>query len=435
MLPDTHDILVLGLGTAGAAAAAALAATGRSVHGLDALPLDRCGARWRNGVPGSVLAAHGIEDPGPPLCHPSTAFHMVAGWTGSSLTVRGHDLVDLDMPWLVEQLQDRAVRAGAVLDGGVRVRALEDLGDTVRVTLEDGQVLTARMVVDAAGLRAPSAARKVPREWICTAAQEDRALLDPEQASRWLQHHGLEPGETVSFAGVAGGFSIVNACVHLPHDDTPGGVSLLTGSIPGRGHDSGTVLLQRFVETHPWIGPTVSGGARAIPLVPPDPVIGSGRIARVGDAARQVYSMHGSGIAQGLNAAALLADVVANGGGPWHYNVRWQRTHGGDLAASAAFAGWSTGLQIADVEALIKAGLMHPALVRSGLAQRPPDEVDPGLLPALAAAALRAPRYASRMLPVIQGMRAVSRHHRSYPDDSAAVTAWVERRDSLVGLR
>jgi len=424
------DTMVIGLGTTGAAAARALARQGIGVLGVDAAPLDRAGARWRNGVPEATLRTHDLPVPDAPLAIRSTAFHLVAGWGPQRLTVRDHALLDVDMPWLVARLQDDAREAGAELRGGVRVRGLARDGDAHVVEL-DGETIRARRVVDCGGLVAPSLAQRPDRSWLCVAAQQDRELADPEGARRWLEAQGVADGETVSFAGVAGGFSIVNLAVHLPDDHGPGEVHVLTGSIPGLGNPAGPVLLERLVAEHPWIGERRSGGSRAIPLIPPEPVPGRDGLVRLGDAAGQVYAAHGSGIAAGLDAADDLARVWGGGGDAWDFTVSWQREHGGRLASSAVFARYSAGLSAEDLRVLMRAGLMQPALVRDGLHQASPNEVDPRVLPGLLLGALRAPAYALRMAPVVAAMRKVESLHARFPDEPSAVPAWSSARDAV----
>ena len=169
----------------------------------------------------------------------------------------------------------------------------------------------------------------------------------PAGAATFLREWRARDGETVCFTGVAGGYSIVNVRVH-GHE-----VSLLTGSIPANGVPSGLKLLEDFAARHDWIGGAVFGGARALPLRRPWEVIGRGAVALVGDAAGQMFSAHGSGIAMELLAARGLADALADGSGCWGYNVAFQRRYGGRLAASDLFRRLSASLGPDDVRALI----------------------------------------------------------------------------------
>lgn len=419
------DIVVIGAGTAGAAAAAALAQTGRGVLVLESGPLDKAGARWMNGLPVGEVEAAGLALPEPQRPAP---FHLIAGWGPERVTVQEPPIVDVDMRWLVRALQDRATESGAVLRGDQRVVDVTSQSDGARVTLRDGAPLHAALVVDAAGLTGPTRRSPCPPHRLCAAAQAVHIIDDVGAARAWLDENDLRPGETASFAGLAGGYSILNVHVTLEPEPT---VSLLTGSIPALGHPPGVAILQRFVESAPWIGMQRFGGARAIPLTAPEPIVGQGCIARLGDAARQVFAGHGSGIAQGLRAARLLAETIAEGGGPWEYNVRFQRGEAATLAASAAVAAWTAHLSLEQVRGLITAGLMHPELIADSLAQAAPA-LRTSLVPDLLTAVTRAPRAALGMAPTLaRAARLQAMHHR-YPSTPERVPAWHAARHRLL---
>ena len=410
-----YDVVVLGLGTAGAAAAALCAARGLTVLGLDARPLDQAGARWVNGVPRWAFEAAGLPAPAEPeLRGEGHRFHIVAGWGPERVTVQDHGVMEVDMRHLVARLQGLARDAGADLRGGVRARGRE--GDVLQT--DDGPI-AARVIVDASGLAGPNLLgrpRPVAAE-LCVAAQEVRAVRDAQAAAAFLAAHGVAEGETLCFTGVEGGYSIVN--VRVEGDE----VGVLTGSIPALGFPSGRALLDRFLEDQPWVGDRVFGGARAIPLSAPATRLAAGNVALLGDAASQVFAMHGSGIAAGMLAARLLADTLADGGTPDDYNWKWQRQWGGLLAGAQDFARFSRDLTTDDVRTLIRSGLMNEAMVRDGLAQRPPS-LDPRTLPTLALGLARAPRLGARVLPVAARMEALRALYAAYPRDPARVPAW-----------
>jgi flavin-dependent dehydrogenase len=422
---ETVDIAVIGAGTAGALAAARLAALGRSVLLLDAGDLEQAGARWVNGLPEGELARLGVPPPEPE--HKST-FHLVAGWGPQRVTVRDAPIVDHDMRWLVGALHAQAREAGAALRGRAGVAGVSEDSGGVTVRLRDGGEIRASLVVDAAGMTGPTGRAPCPPHRICAAAQEIRALADPEAASDWLDRHGAKPGETLSFAGVAGGYSIVNVRVELEPQPL---VALLTGSIPALGHAPGIALLKRFIQDHPWVGALRFGGARPIPLTAAEPIVAQGRIVRLGDAARMVYATHGSGIAMGMRAADLLARTLAEGVDPWDFNVRFQRDAGAVIAASAAVAAWTARLDLAAVRSLVVTGLMHPALIADGLRQLPP-RLDLAALPDLAAAAARRPDLAASMAPTLLAAARLQAHQHRYPSTPERVPAWHAARHRLL---
>ena len=237
------------------------------------------------------------------------------------------------------------------------------------------------------------------------------------------------PGETLCFTGVAGGFSVVN--VRLEEELDEPGLAILTGSIPGLGHESGVQLLERFVAEHPWVGERILGGARPIPLETPVPRLDHGRILRIGDAARQVYSAHGSGIAAQLVAARLYAERLVAGDTPWQVNVAWQRRCGGELAAATAFARFSRDLGTARLAQVMRSGLMPASASLQSLLQRPmrPSVVD---LPRMAVGAILNPAIVREMVPILNRMTSIRRLAKKYPDDSADLGAWIHRREELL---
>lgn len=409
------DVAIVGAGTAGAAVAALCAERGLSTVCVDRRPLAEAGARWVNGVPQRAFAEAGLPPPeGDERLASDHVFHLVAGWGPRRLTLRGHGLLEVDMRKLVERLQAHARRAGAELRGEAAVTGF----DGRRLQVGD-ETIEARWFVDASGLGGARLLRQtaVPREDLCAAAQQVHAVVDREGARAWLSRHDAREGETLCFTSVAGGYSIVS--VRVEGD----AVGILTGSIPAQGHPSGQRLLDGFVAEQPWIGPRRFGGARAVPLGRPRDVLAEGNVALVGDAAGQVFSAHGSGIAAGLVAARLLADALAEGAGPEGYAVRWQRRHGGVFAAYDAFRRFSQGLALDEVEQLLEAGVLDEASAIAGLRQELP-EVSIAEVIGKARAVLRSPGLAARLTPTVARMLAAQGLYRGYPAEATQRARW-----------
>lgn len=416
-----YDVAIVGAGTAGAAAAALCAERGLSTVCVDRRPLHEAGARWVNGVPAWCFPATGIEPPtGDELHAVDHVFHLVVGWGPRRLSLRGHGLYDVDMCGLVQRLQARARAAGAELRGEAVVTGF----DGQRLSLGT-DAIEARWFVDASGLAGARLLRQgpVPRHDLCAAAQWVHELADPEGARAWLRRQHAREGETLCFTSVAGGYSIVSVRVEPPHAGRPAAVSLLTGSIPAAGHPPGQRLLDDFVETHPWIGARRAGGSRAVPLCRPHDVLAEGNVALLGDAAGQVFSAHGSGIAAGLVAARLLADTLAEGGGPEAYGVQWQRRHGGTFAAYDVFRRFSQRLEIEEVGAMVEAGVLDASSSIAALQQELPRP-SPRRLAAQVRGLLRSPRLARRLAPVLARMLAAQALYRSYPADLTQRARW-----------
>lgn len=428
-------MLVIGAGTAGAAAARALARAGLSVVCVDKGPVDRAGARWVNGVPAWCYEAGGLGAPtAAELRGEGGAFHMVAGWGPTRLTLQAEGLLEIDMRALVHRLQREATAAGArfVGDCPVLAWALSDDGATVETAQGRWR---ARWVVDAAGLRGSQGLARpvepVPRTELCVAAQQVREVSDIDGARAFLDEHCVREHEALVFTGIAGGYSIVNVRVAL---DGPAGpeVSLLTGSIPGLGHRSGPVLLDDFVAAQPWIGPRRFGGSGAIPLVAPLAALCDGPVVRLGDAGRQVFAAHGSGIGAQLVAAAELAAVLGGGGSAWDWNVAWQRQWGGLFCSSVVFARYSRSVGPDQLARLLLSGLLSAGLAEKGLSQRP-MRPDLGDVLGILAAAPRAPGLLAELAPVVLRMQRVDLHHRAYPHSRSGLARWARHRDRLIG--
>jgi menaquinone-9 beta-reductase len=361
--PANLDLAIVGAGTAGAALALHAARAGLKVVCVDRRPLDGAGARWVNGVPRWMFAEAGLDAPrGEELIGSGHPFHLVAGRGPTRVVVRQHDVLDVDMRLLVARLQQGARDAGADLRGEVTVHGLA----SGALSSSAGE-LRARWFVDASGL---AGARLLdqghpPPNDVCTAAQEVRTVRDAGGARAFLEQQQVAEGDTLCFTAVAGGYSIVN--VRVDGDR----VSLLTGSVPTGGHPSGARLLSSFVAEQPWIGQTLFGGSRAIPLRLPRE-LARGQVALLGDAGSQVFSAHGSGIGVGLVAARQLADALARGDGPHGYARAFRRRWGVLLRTYDALRRFSQRIGAREVGWMMRAGLMNETIVRTALEQRLP---------------------------------------------------------------
>ena len=415
------DVAIVGAGTAGAALAVLAARAGLRVVCVERRPLDEAGARWVNGVSAEAFDAAGLERPrGEELAGSGHAFHLLAGWGPERISIRGHELMEVDMRHLVARLQTLARDCGAELLGETRVIGLE--GRTLETTR--GPV-RADTIVDASGL-AGARLLEQPRVRaidICAAAQEVRAVVDLAAARAFFELHRVQPGETLCFTGIAGGYSIVN--VRLIGDR----ISILTGSIPADGHASGLELLDDFVRAHAWVGERLFGGSRAVPLRRPLDRLVQGRVALLGDAACQVFSPHGSGIGAGLIAARMLADVLGSGEPLHQYAKRWQRRHGGLFAGYDAFRQFSRTLSVRDLERMMGSGLLDAESASAGLMQRLPRASDAARM---LRGAMAERRLAARLAPAVARTTLARVLYATYPGDPNAVENWSRRARRLL---
>ncbi|MBT9555440.1 MAG: FAD-binding protein [Myxococcales bacterium] len=409
------DVVVVGAGTAGAAAAADLAGRGLRTLCIDRRPLNGAGATWVNAVPRWAFDDAGIEPPrGDELLGEGHRFNIVCGYGPEKITLDEHGVLEVDMRLLVARLHALAAQRGATLEG--ETSALACRGDVLDTSA--GPV-RARWIVDASGLAGSGLfeAPPVAREDLCVAAQEVREVNDPVAARAFFARHGVEPGDTLCFTGIAGGFSIIN--VRLDGEQ----LSILCGSIPAFGNPSGQKMLDQFVASNPFIGPKRFGGARAIPLARPRERLVRGNVIALGDVAGQVFSAHGSGIGAGLVAARMLGEALA-AGRPYDYAARWQRRFGGTFAAYDVFRRFSQTLTEGDLRELMRAGLIDSDSATAAMQQRFPSIGLTSLVARLQGAAA-VPRLAMRFGPMLARMAALLAFYRTYPSDERLLDAWI----------
>ncbi len=445
----SFDVVVMGAGTAGAAAARCLAQGGRSVALLDARALDGAGARWVNGVPPWMFDAAGVPRPSPPERRGEGAFVMRGAHGDRGLRLDPSPVWPVDMRHLVARLHADAEAAGATTIAPARlleVRFDHGRPRALHVQAAEGSLaLEADLFIDASGMggalrrRVPALARDcppVPRAHVCSAAQMVCAVADPDAARAWLRAEGIDEGDTLCRAGVAGGYSISNLTVEGDE------VEILTGAIAVPALPSGPDLVERARARHAWIGARRFGGAGAIPLRRPYDRLAAPGVALLGNAACQVFSAHGSGIGVGLLAARMLADAVSGAADPgdgatlWRYQATFQRRVGALLAAYDLFRRASQALAGPDVQRLLEAGLLSEPSYRAGLEQRLPVPDARDLLQTLRGA-LRAPRLAARMAPTFARLGPAVALYRAYPDapDARALARWSGRAARLFGER
>ena len=341
-------------------------------------------------------------------------FHLVTA--SGRVTIKDHDVIDVDMRALVALLQQQAAAAGATLVGDTTVRGRD--GDTL---VTDRGRVRARWLVDASGL---TGARLLDQPTVgvrhlCAAAQAVHEVTDRAAAQAWFADQGIAPGEVCARLGVAGGFSVLNVRLHHGGDT----VGILTGSIPSLGFPSGKAILDDLVRGQPWIGARVFGGSGAIPLRRPYDRLATDHVALLGDAACQVFPAHGSGIGAGILAAKLLSDTLARGGTMRDYEVAWHRRWGGLFAAYDAFRRWNQELDPALLDVLMEVGVIDATFARAGLDQTMP-KLSLGALAPKARALGRRRALLPGLAKVAARVGLVHALSAIYPRDARAQAPW-----------
>ncbi|NMB77335.1 MAG: FAD-binding protein [Myxococcales bacterium] len=449
----SFDVVVVGGGSAGAFAAACLARDGRRVALLEERARDQAGARWVNGVPAWMFEAAGVALPqGDERTFGPGPFSVLGPSGGFRVVLPENPLLFCDMRLLVRRLQDEAVAAGARLVDRCRASELSFEADrpvaltahtTDRRGGERAHTFRARLFVDASGLAGalrrhiPALQRFCPTpvgDRLCQAQQEVRIISDRKGAARFMEESGCRPGETLSWTGIDGGFSVLTLTI----DEATERAALLCGTVAGGQHRSPTEHLTAFVEKNRWLGERLFGGAGVIPLRRPFERIAAEGVALIGDAASMVFAAHGSGVGYGLLSGKTLAGAVRAHDDPgslaaaWAYQESFQREHGGTLAAADAFCRMTQSLSGAEVEGVIRAGMVSEGALRASLAHRVPTLRDVRL-PTLGVGLLRAPALALRLAPHLGRMAAAQALYAGHPRDPVNLDRWAERVRRLFG--
>lgn len=447
------DVVVVGGGSAGAFAAACLARDGRTVALIEERARDDAGARWVNGVPGWMFEAAGLALPqGEERCFGPGPFAVLGASGGFRVVLPENPLLFVDMRRLLRRLQNLAGEAGVRIFDRCRAGELSFESDRPAElsALSRGprggsreRRFRARLFVDASGLSG-ALRRQIPRlqrhcptpvaERLCQAQQEVRQIGDRSRAARFMEEAGCRPGETLSWTGIDGGFSVLTVTIDAAIERA----SLLCGTVPGDSRRPPSAHLADFLAKNPWLGGRLFGGAGAIPLRRPYERLAAPGIALIGDAACMVYAAHGSGTGFGLIAGAALAAAVRAHDDPgsaeaaWAYQESFMRAHGGALASADAFCRMIQSLTGAEVEEVIRAGMVSEGALRASLEHRVPSLRDLRL-PSLGAGLLRAPGLSLRLMPHLGRMAAVLALYAGHPRDPANFDLWAERVRRLFG--
>ncbi len=456
---DHVDAVVVGAGVAGLTCALQLARRGRRIVLLEAAAEPaRAGAAWVNGVERTLFADLALGRPPEGVVVDEAPAFTMQSPGGHRVRCAPVPTVGVDMRALQAWILARARAAGADVRYGVRALGPELVGTRVTgVHVDDAagaRTVAAPLVVDAAGLAAPvrdALPTQLFREpfwdetaqgpWVgdadlCLAHQEVRRIADTPRARRWLVESGLLEGETLSYAGIAGGYSICNVHVDLAH----GTAGFLSGSKLDAPKSARRLILD-LIERLGFLGERVFGGGRKLPLRRAfDLLVGDGW-ALLGDAGSQMFPSHGSGVATGMIAASLLADVAdraltqgdVSRAALWPYAVRWHRGRGAVCAANDVLRRLTETLGPEDVDALVRDGLLGEAELAQSLACAP-AALDPTSLALRAPQLLRRlPWLVRRFLPVVTRAALVQRHYERFPTrwDAAGLDAWSRRTSAL----
>lgn len=414
------DCLVIGAGTSGAAAAWLLALRGVKVALVDARERRNVGASWMNGVEDTLFDE--LDLPEPPAgvrVHRAARFIVQAGDAGPRTVVEDVPTCEVDMRALNAWLLELGEAAGVEMRFRARAEVL-GVEEGLRQVRIGRRVESVPVVIDSSGLTGSNLYETLDDALdICSAFQGVYHLTDRDAAQRWIDAHDLRPGETLSMAGVEGGFSILNVSV----DEAMTEVHILTGAMHRPEYRTGGRIAMEFIRSQGWIGKRIFGGGGLIPLAPGEPSHVEDHLLRIGNAAGHVFTQHGSGVAPGLRAASIAANAVAcalqlgntRADGLWAFDRLWWSGPGAVCAEYQPLRYLSSSLTVDEMALLIEAGIIAPSSVRRALAQAPMDK-DVRIAARVARHGIRLRRLLPRLATTILLADQLTAHARRYPD-------------------
>jgi len=348
---DLHDVAVVGGGVVGAACALALAGQGLDVCLLEATQP----APWSAAdpdlrvyalAPDNAALLDALDAWRPVRATRAQPYRRMQVWDaggGDALCFDADALARRELGWIVEHglLVDvlwRALRHSTVrVRCPARVEAMEQDDDGVRLRLDDGVRVAARIAIaaDGAASRLRTLAgigvdgRDYAQRGVVGYVQTER----PHEDTAWQRF--LPSGPLALLPWVDGRCSIVWT---LPNDEAARVLAL-------GDHDFGRELTAAFDAR---LGTVVPASRRvAFPLQRQlSATQQAGRVLVVGDAAHAVHPLAGQGVNLGLRDVAALRALVTDARGrrvDWdspHRLARWARTRRSENAVAAhAFEG------------------------------------------------------------------------------------------------
>lgn len=350
--PGTWDVIVVGAGPAGATAARVAAENGCRTLLLERAAIPRyktCGG----GLIGASLAA---LPPGLPLKVYDTAGRFTFAHNGRrqrTLTCRTPACALVYRSEFDAALTEAAATAGAHVQDGTALTALEQEGDTVTVRTSRGEALRARAVVGADG-----SASRVARYVGVQCAQVDLALevevpVDERTAGRWrgrvLMEWGPLPG---SFGWIF-----------------PKGDVCTAGVVAARGNPTALRRYKEdFLRRHGLLGPRpLHDTGHLTRCRRPDSPLYHGRVLVAGDAAALVDHWSREGISYALRSGKAAGHAAAR-----------LVTAGGEAEAAAATRAYAQrvdallGVEMRASESLMTLFTRSPRLAHTALTHLPP---------------------------------------------------------------
>lgn len=447
------DVVVLGAGPAGSASALFLAQAGFEVALIEQRDFAKAGPSWVNGLHLAGFVKLGLAAPaGDEVELADFPVTFFSADLEHRLDVPASGFTNVRMRPFVDRLQRDAFAAGVTGFDKVRVENFRFMnGRPVAVCIaratnaksDESFEVSAKLFVDASGV-AGILRNQVPalqahssttqESDFCTALQQNCHVDNPARAAAFLAQRGVTPGTLISTLGTQGGYSTLSVQVSSDLSE----VGILAGSIKDPHFLTGPQMVKKFIAEHPWVGAKIHSGGGTIPLQHPLHSLTAPGVATVGNAANQVFSVHGSGVMPALEAARLLADAVAKSSDPgeasvlWRYTTAFQRDLGATLATYNLFRRFSQNLTSAEIAKMFRYGLMNEAMMLAGIKQVMPE---PSLTSALSflTTGVRDPVFAANLVRSLARMPLVYLHYQNFPDapNDGRLAGWIAHAKTL----
>ncbi len=334
-------IIVAGLGHGGIAAAAILASEGYDVTVYEQKKEGTLGYDWTDIFAPNALGIAGI--PMPPEDKYEFKEDMTFYGPSERVGLRQHvpedDLeIKMERRDIYDHLIRHAIGCGVKIEYETKVLSPEILGSRVVGIKTDKGTFYADLIIDACGLNSP-VRTNLPDSF---GIEKSPARHEKITIYRAFYNKACDDEVEAKFKVCLFKDNILGVSWVASEDDH-------TDVLIGRFNDFDIDEVKRFTqvlrESNPRIGTEIVRGGQfvEIPVRQPLSIMTTDGYAAIGDSAFMTVPIIGSGIANSLKAARILADtVIADKNGLfncetlWPYQVNYYKTLGSGLAAIAA---------------------------------------------------------------------------------------------------
>lgn len=440
---ERWDLIVAGGGPAGCALAAKAASDGARVLLLERESEPGDGRGWVVDVESTAFAEADVPEPEPEARWPEVERAVLKSpVSGFEVDLLPSPTVGVRNDVYVRQLAGWAASSGTEIRTGCRVKEpLMSEGAVTGVSYErEGvEVLAAApLVADCTGIRG-TLRLQTPASWgldrsvtprDTVLARRDLRRIDAEDVSRFIAEGLVKDRVLVERVSVHGGYSVENMYL----DSEKQSIDILIGAKPDPDLPTPDDSFERIEHEYSFTGVKIFGDGGAIPIGRTlDSLVGDGLLV-LGDSACQVIPIHGSGTASALIAAEMASKAVSRSllAGRYDRSALWEYCHGFQSGRGAMLAYYyvvrlhSDKLSSADVDEMIRRGVLSPREVYSGTV---PEPFKPGPR-ALAEKIFKG----ISILPLLLGFakaglkaQKMMKHYQNYPVryDAEAFDSWV----------